>query len=203
MDNYDYNNYLPKKENEEEVTINNKKDDMQFNPEFVKNQFQIQSLCSTHMIDRSYLSKCNWTPNQFKMKTGSNFMKPRVLESIKRNINIINDYLNCHFENIEINKTGFFTFQHTNEYFDFLNFKKKKYFYLIENKDIENKTYVEIQIFILNVEEDIISTFNLKNEFIGCQIFRNGKLFAGKFNDEGKLNGQGIHINKKGNLICG
>ena len=93
MDNYDYNNYLPKKEDEEEVTINNKKDDMQFNPEFVKNQFQIQSLCSTHMIDRSYLSKCNWTPNQFKMKTGSNFMKPRVLESIKRNINIINDYL--------------------------------------------------------------------------------------------------------------
>ena len=58
-------------------------------------------------------------------------------------------------------------------------------------------------IFVLNCDSDSTNKLNPKNECIGVKILPNGKLFAGRFANNFKLNGKGIYINKKGHLYLG
>jgi hypothetical protein len=154
------------------------------------------------------------TPSEmFNLKSTAKFLKPKLVESIRKNLEIINDYLSGYLkiivdkenENKEIKKRPFFSLDILKDLgkFNYINFSKKKYFFVIENNDLQEKTKLEMQVFVLNMEDDIIKNHNNKKEYIGVQIFQNGRLFAGKFNESGKLNSYGIHINKKGNLICG
>ena len=198
-DNIDYNKFINLKDKE----IDNEEKNEYF-PEFLNNSVKIKQLCSTHMIDLNYFSRESGTEDQLMYKTQSKYIKPKMIECLKRNLQLINQILseninamiNDEFKQIRT----FFKFEYTNDYFDFLNFKQKEYF-LVLNEENNKKT--DNQLYVLNSEKEFINHNISNKEYIGCQIFESGKLFAGKFNNDGKLNGKGIFINKKGNLIHG
>ncbi len=141
------------------------------------------------------------------------FLTKKLFETLKTNLTVINDNINNYLQictsqngnNVNlIEKRNFLCFESSAENsLTLINFKKKKYFYVTENKHNGLSNKIENFIFVLNTEEDVLNHYTQNDEFIGCQVFENGKLFAGKFNNEGKINGEGIYINKKGNLICG
>lgn len=163
------------------------------------------------MID--HINCLNYNQDLQSSFTKSRFLTKKLYDALKKNINIINDCLGIYFEidipqnGININlskKRNFFSVDSSSENdLTLVNFKNKKYFYISENKHNGFSNKLENYIFVLNQEEEIFNNYSKKEEFIGCQIFENGKLFAGKFNNAGKLNGEGIYINKKGNLIYG
>ncbi len=145
--------------------------------------------------------------------TKPKFLTKKLLETLKTNLSLINENLNNYLQvsttqdgkNVNsIEKRNFFCFETFSENsLTLINFKKKKYFYISENKQNGLSNKIENFIFVLNIEEDVLNHYTQNEEFIGCQVFENGKMFAGKFNNEGKINGDGMYINKKGNLICG
>jgi len=131
-------------------------------------------------------------------KTKTKYLKPRVIECIKKNLSIINEFLKSIY-------SGFFHYEYSDEMksLDLINFKKKKFFFVVDNREKGEEKTLEMQIFVINLEDEIIKNHNAKKEYIGCRVVSNGQIYAGKFNDEGKFNGPGIYISKKGNLVCG
>lgn len=210
-DNIDYNKFVKKDDKQE---VKKEEDLKEFYPEFVRNLYEVPRFCINHMIDHQIANITNISQSDMiGIKGSTKYLKRKTVESIKKNLGMINDHLGSYLkiivdkdgENKEIMKRPFFTLGTSKESgkFNFVNFFKKKYFFVIENKEVKDKLKLEMQVFVLNLEKEIIDLYNSKSDFIGVQVFENGRLFAGKFSNEGKLNGDGIHITKKGNLIIG
>ena len=62
-------------------------------PEFLNNSVKIKQLCSTHMIDLNYFSRESGTEDQLMYKTQSKYIKPKMIECLKRNLQLINQIL--------------------------------------------------------------------------------------------------------------
>lgn len=186
--------------------------------QWVSKMIPIKSLCPKHMIDPLYehfVSILNPEEKIFreKMKKAKiKFFKENLIISLKKNENIINVYLSPliseSYTGIDSKlseaKDVFFKLQFLKDnqylkYLNFVGFTKKIYYYKTaspfseKNPKLKNKK----SLLIFNSDQKLLS----KQIYLGIKIYENGKLFAGRFNDQCKLDGRGIYIDKKGNVF--
>jgi len=185
---------------------------------FLHQLTKLPSLCLNHMIDPLYehLIKAFTKERIYRERKDVKkikFFRENLIKSLKKNQNIINVFLGpllTENDGIDLNssfsdtKELFFKviFHKENEFLKFVNFigfNKKNYYYSKKTSPLENNSKFRNKRFllILNSEEKLIDN----KIYLGIKIFENGKLFAGKFDEEGKLNGRGIYIDKKGNVF--
>lgn len=126
---------------------------------------------------------------------GKLFVRPNLLKSLKNNLFLINQHLKEHLRILPSDSQSFFHFEISKDSHQssFINFRRKRFFYCSK----------EQSIFIFYCDRELAKELQNTNEFIGVKILKNGKLFAGKFNNDFKLQGKGIYINKKGHLYLG
>jgi len=186
-------------------------------PTFLTKLKEIKKLCHGHMIDQLYNNLIlDATTYREKTKNSKlNFFKENLIKSLKKNENVINVYLAQLISDEAVNdskiqfKKVFFKLRYDSEIIpetgkkilkslNFIGFTQKKYFSSSKdtnetNPKLKNKQY----IVILNQDPRLLGN----NNYLCVKIFKNGKLFAGRFNNDGVLNGRGIYIDKKGNLF--
>jgi hypothetical protein len=128
-----------------------------------------------------------------KIKT--NFFNSKILQCINNHKEYINNYLKNSFNRYLDDKLISANFDHNFLEFEITNnkisiFGKQEKSYYIKN---DNEIFIEFLIELPSGE----------NYAFGIKIFKNGKFFAGKFDEIGALEGNGIYISKKGDLYAG
>ena len=125
------------------------------------------------------------------------YVRAKLLKAIQNNLFEINQHLKIHLQINTCSSETFFQFETSkdNQHSNFINFKRKRYFLCLQDG--------EKSIFIFNSDPKKAKECHFNNEYIGVKILENGILFAGKFDDNYKLQGNGIYINKKGHLYIG
>lgn len=129
-------------------------------------------------------------------KPRTNFFNSKILQCLHNHKEYINNYLKTSFnEYLELKKiSGYFSQDLIN--LELLKNNKINLFgkvskaFYIKN---ENEIFVE---FVLDLPEG-------ENHIFGLKILQNGKLFAGKFDEFGSIEGNGIYISRKGDLNIG
>jgi len=116
------------------------------------------------------------------------FFSEKMLKGIKQYLPEINSYL---FPFFRFNFFIAYSHSHDTKMTVICNFAKKRYCYFSkEDTKLPN-------VLIIDVDR------STKDCLIAIRIFENRRLFAGRFDPNGNLQGEGVYINKKGNVFLG
>lgn len=183
------------KEHFENVTVYlNDEEEKDTSKHFLASYRPIKNLCQDHMIDpqvkQIFQNQGEDLTNNLFKKYKDRFFTSKTLIPLCINKEFINEFMRNSLQDINF-KEDFFSLElNENKFVNIVGFKKKMY--LFDETDLKKP-----KLFIKNIG------IQSKKGTVGVYIEKSGKLFAGRFSDDGTLNGDGIYIDKKGNYIFG
>lgn len=155
---------------------------------FLDDYQQVTVLCKDHMLTSTYKEILE-SETICDKKQENMFVTKKLLVCLLKNKDLINNYLKSHIKDLDLTDDFLSLVLTKDRNLSLSGFAGKEYYFKHSGPKSE--------VFIIDVK-------NKKEEYtLAVNIKKNGKLFAGKFNKNGKLNGEGVYIDRKGNLYFG